>query len=165
MKTIIAFSCLLAVLGCRAQYDGNKPQEGNPVRYEYSYWGMMAQPITFYEVMRDDNGQMIINYCAQSMETVVYKAPEDILERIGALAREHKIHKLQTSYRPDMEILDGYSWHVFVEYEKGYIGSGGSNAWPSDKLWAGIAAINNYIQGIIDAAPEADILDRHPFKR
>ena len=164
MKYIFALSCLLAFLGCD-DGDRNKPQEGVPESYSYSYSGMMAQPIVSYEVERGKDGTVTIAYCANSLEAIVYKAPADALEQIGELARKHKIHHLKRSYQPSMEILDGYGWHMFLAYEKGYIGSGGSNAWPSDKDWAGIAAINKYLQDFIDSATEADIIERRPFRR
>ncbi len=156
MKTIMALSCLLAILGC-----GNKPKEGTPVRYEYVYSGTMRDPITWYEVASTPEKGATISYSVDCRpEITVIKAPADIFERIGAMAKEYKLHKLSPSYKPSMEILDGYGWHMFIEYPDDYIGSGGSNAWPPAKLWAGISAINEYIKGIIDASTEADIVEK-----
>ena len=95
----------------------------------------------------------------------MYKAPADLLEKIGEMVSKYKVYKLKRSYQPSMEILDGYGWHMFIAYENGYIGSGGSNAWPSEKDWQGVAAINKYIQDIIDAATEADIIEVRPLRR
>ncbi|MBO6168361.1 MAG: hypothetical protein J6O51_00140 [Bacteroidales bacterium] len=159
MRSILALSCILALLGCGNSSD-NKPQKGTPVRYEYSYSGTMANPITWYEVTRLEDGTMTISHSADSPEKTVIKAPADALEHIGALVNDNKLYKLAGSYQPNMDILDGYGWTLFVEYEDGYIASGGSNAWPSSKLWSGVSAINSYIQGIIDSATEADIISK-----
>ena len=164
MKYIFALSCILAFLGCK-DGDRNKPQEGVPESYSYNYAGMMIQPILNYEVERAKDGTITIAYCANSLEATVYKAPADLLEKIGEMVSKYKVYKLKRSYQPSMEILDGYGWHMFIAYENGYIGSGGSNAWPSEKDWQGVAAINKYIQDIIDAATEADIIEVRPFRR
>ena len=154
MKVLFAFSCLLAVLGC-----GPKAKQGTPVRYEYSYSGTMMHPILWYEVSRDDNGLMTVAFSKDhSNDISVIKAPDAALKHIGELINEHKLYKLEPSYMPAMDILDGYGWHMFVEYEDDYLSSGGTNAWPPSKLWAGISEINAYIQGIIDASTEADIV-------
>ena len=156
MKTLMAFAGLMAILGC-----GPKFPEGTPVSYQYSYSGTMMYYITWYRVAQTGDKGVTISYSADcSPEITVIKAPADALVRIGALAREYKLNKLSSSYVPTMEIMDGYGWHMFMEYPDDYISSGGTNAWPPDKLWSGIAAINAYIQGIIDASTEADIIEK-----
>jgi hypothetical protein len=156
MKTLMVLTTLLALFGC-----GPKFPEGTPVSYQYSYSGTMMYYITWYEVAQTPDGGVTISYSTDcSDEITVLKAPSDALEKIGAMAKEHNLNKLKNSYLPDMEILDGYGWHMFIEFPDGYIGSGGSNAWPPAKLWSGIAAINAYIQGIIDASTPSDIIGK-----
>ena len=58
-------------------------------------------------------------------------------------------------------------WHTHIGYEHGSVSTGGSNAWPPAKLQAGLAAIESYIQSIIDSATDSDILGTtsHPLDR
>ena len=54
-------------------------------------------------------------------------------------------------------------WHAYIRFQKNSISASGSNAWPSEKLWAGVEAINSYIQSLIDASTEADVIERIPY--
>ena len=156
MKTIMLLTSILAFLGCTP-----KLPEGTPASYQYSYSGTMMYYITWYEVKQTPDKGVTISYSSDcSPEVTVIKAPADALEKIGSIVKECKLNKLKDSYQPAEQVLDGYGWHVFIEYESDYIGSGGSNAWPTSSLWKGIATINNYIQGIIDASTEADIIEK-----
>ena len=154
MKVLFAFSCLLAIMGC-----GPKARQGTPVRYEYSYSGTMMYPILWYEVSRDDNGLMTVAFSKDhSNDISVIKAPDDALKHIGELINEHKLYKLDPSYMPAMDILDGYGWHMFVEYEDDYLSSGGTNAWPKKELDQGITCINSYLDSLFKAAVPQDSL-------
>ncbi len=157
MKTILAFSCLLSLLGCGS---GKKP-EGVPVSYEYRYNATMAYYITWYQVEKDSTGVVRLSYSKDhNPEITVLKAPSDLLEFIGRTAAEYKLHKLKDHYLPPFEVLDGYGWGISIVYPEDSIWSGGSNAWPGGKLAEGINVINSRIQSIIDASTEADILEK-----
>ena len=104
------------------------------------------------------------------------KLPMDTPRRSGGsgttehgdgFVREYKLWKLENSYTPKFEVLDGYMWHTSIRYEKGSVSTGGSNAWPPAKLQAGLSAIESYIQSIIDSATPSDILGTtsHPLDR
>lgn len=125
--------------------------EGTPTGYLYSYSGMMAYPIEWYCVEKSEDGELHLLYSNGGPDISVYQAPSDLLERIGAMVREHKLYKLESSYHPPMQVMDGYMWHIAIEYEKDGIWSGGSNARPPKELSAGIAAINSYLKGFIDS--------------
>ena len=126
--------------------------EGTPEKYLYTYSGMVAHPLEWYCVERTGDGALHLLYSAGGPEISVYNAPEDVFERIGELVRQHKLYKLESSYRPSMEILDGYGWTISIDYKDGGIWSGGSNAWPPQDLSGGIAAINGYLKRLIDSA-------------
>lgn len=145
--------------GCGAN-SGPKFYHKAPVSYEYTYSGMMRDPLEWYYVQTEEDGTVTISYSNNGPEITVLKAPEGILGKIGELANSYKLYKLERSYQPKFEVLDGYGWHMFLSYEDGYIGSGGSNAWPPAKLWGGIDSINKLITDAINKAAPEDIL-RH----
>ena len=131
-----------------------------PVSYEYSYNNCMAHPVKWYQVIRSKAGDLELKTSEHNDEILVYNAPEECLEKIGGLAKEHKLWKLKSSYTPPMLVLDGYSWHLGISYKDDSIWSGGNNAWPDSKLWEGVSSINQYLQGLIDEAGEEGIVRR-----
>ena len=147
--------------GCGV-FGAPKFYDKTPVSYEYTYSGTMAHPIDWYSV-KTEEGSVIISYSHHSPEITVIKAPDDLLEKIGAIARDAKLFKLKPGYRPKLHVLDGYGWDMLIRYPEDYISSGGSNAWPSGKLRGGIKAINQLIKDVIESTPEEAIL-RHEMR-
>ena len=146
---------------------GSNPKPDGPARaYEYQYSGTMMYPITYYQVKRDGDGAVRIAYLedVRSYENpngpdmIVIPGPEDFFGQVDAIVSQYKLHRLRGTYTPRADVLDGYMWHAYIRFEKNSISSGGSNAWPPEKLRAGIDAINGYIQSLIDASTEADVI-------
>ena len=93
MKTLFAFSLILPLIGgvfyTKSSGKNHKP-EGGALYYEYRYSGTMAYPFTYYQVEKDASGQVTIAWLKkESPDVVVIKAPQEVLEHIGALAYEH----------------------------------------------------------------------------
>ncbi|MBO4455417.1 MAG: hypothetical protein J5695_01590 [Bacteroidales bacterium] len=167
MKCIIAFSVILPLLGgmlFTKSSGSNKKPEGAAVSYEYRYSATMAYPLAFYQVKRDSSGALCIAWLKDCERDVkVIKCTDDVLEQIRAFAAKYKLHRIKESYYPSMQVLDGNSWHMRIGFEKGSIYSGGNNAKAPQKLMDGIDCINAYLQSIIDASSEADIIFRQDF--
>lgn len=163
MKHFLILATMLSLFGIRlavkATGHNDKPS-GPVVEYEYTYSGTMRFPLRWYLVKRDSTGRATLLYSDGEPEITVYRAPDDVFERIAAITGEYKLHRLRESYRPRMLVLDGYGWSVHIRCEKGSIHSGGGNAWPPARLNAGINTINNYLQSIVDNAAEADVIGR-----
>ena len=163
MKTLLTLSLLLPLFGFRVMViaSGSNPKPDGPVSfYQYTYSSTSRFPVRFYEVKPDDSGTLCLRWSVNDEDISVIRAPQDALERIGELVAQHKLHKLKNSYRPRMEVLDGHGWYMIIRFRENSISAGGSNAWPPAKLDAGIHAINAYLQSLIDASTEADII-RH----
>ena len=167
MKLLLTFAMILSLLspfGTKSSGKNPKP-DGPSTSYEFKYSGTMMYPITFYEVKRDSAGAVRIAYLEHNgTDVIVIPGPEDIFDRIDRAVAQYKLYKLKNSYWPRMEILDGYGWHARIRFQHNSIYSGGSNAWPPQKIYAGINAINSYIQSLIDASSEADILLRQDYQ-
>lgn len=166
MKTILAFSLFIPLfglvhgIGVKATGRNEKPQ-GELESYEYSYSTMARFPHRYYQVKRDGTGMLCLYFSKDLEEDIcVIQAPDDALEHIAGIVREYRMHKLRGSYRPRMEVLDGYAWHCSLRFSEGHISSGGSNAGAQGKPGAGLHAINSYITSLIDASTEEDII-RH----
>ncbi len=167
MKTLFAFSIILPLLGglyTKSSGKNHKP-EGGALYYEYRYSGTMAYPFTYYQVEKDASGQVTIAWLKkESPDVVVIKAPQEVLEHIGALAYEHKLYRIKESYWPSVQVLDGTSWHMYMRFQKGSISSGGNNATAPAKRMRAIYSINSYLQSVIDASTEADIILQENYR-
>ena len=175
MKTILGFSIMLALFGgiFFTKARGSNPKPDGPARsYEYQYSGTMMYPITFYDVKRDDSGAVRIAYMQpdwghdtpEGPDVLVIPGPADFFERVDAIVAKYKLHRLKGTYTPRADIRDGYMWHAYIRFQNNSISAGGSNAYPSAKLWSGIEAINDYIQELIDASSEADVVFRQKYR-
>ena len=167
MKLLLTFAMILPLLspfGTKSSGKNPKP-DGASTSYEFTYSGTMMYPIKYYEVKRDSTGAVRIAYLEHNgTDVIVIPGPEDIFDHIDRAVAQYKLHKMKNSYWPRMEILDGYGWHARIRFQHNSIYSGGSNAGPPEKIYAGINAINNYIQSLIDASSEADVLFRQDYQ-
>ena len=152
---------------------GSNPRpDGHCRSYEYQYSGTMMYPITFYDVKRDEAGAVRIAYLEEERnyenpkgpDMIIIPGPDDFFERVDAIVAQYELHRLKNIYTPRAEVLDGYMWHAYIRFQKNSISASGSNAWPSEKLWAGIKAINAYIQSAIDASTDADVIARQAYR-
>ncbi|MBQ6310220.1 MAG: hypothetical protein IJK74_01545 [Bacteroidales bacterium] len=167
MKHIFTLTCIMALLNfcSRSHYvsgniesgDNEKP-EGTVTSYEYSYSGTMAYPIHFYTLKVLEDGTVQLGYSHDDNDIHLVRVPEEALKKIAEIAEEYSLHNLKGSYRPKMEVLDGYGWHIYIRYENGSISSGGTNAWPKKELSQGIHCINNYLDSLFNAATPQDSL-------
>ena len=166
MKTVLAFSLFFPLLGLFGGFGvkatgRNEKPKGELESYEYGYSTMARFPNEYFQLRRDGTGMLCIYFSRDLEDDIcVIQAPDDALEHIAGIVRDCKMYRLRSSYRPRMEVLDGYAWHCFLKFTDGYISSGGSNAGAQGKPGSGVYAINNYIRSLIDASTEADII-RH----
>ena len=164
MKTGVFILSLMAIFfgglrfGTKATGSNPRP-EGAAVSYEFNYSNTMRYPNLWYEVTRGNDGTVRIAWSRHNEPDItIIRGPEDFFERVDAIVAEFRLYKLKNSYYPRMRVLDGIMWHANICFEKNSISSGGTNAWPPEKLRAGVDAINGYIQSLVDASTEADVI-------
>ena len=173
MKLILSVCALLAVLGsCSrskfgiiAEGDNTKP-EGKLVSYQYSYSGTMAYPIDYFRIDRNKDGVLRLGWSKDDTDIHLVRIPEESLQIIDSIAKQHKLWNLKNSYRPKMQVYDGYGWSFCLEYEKGSIYSGGTNAYAGGELSQGMAAIESYVRTLAEASTPADsmgIMHHHSY--
>ena len=165
MKMILAMCSLLTILGlCSrnkfgtiAEGDNEKP-EGKLVTYEYAYSGTMAYPIDYFKIDRNKNGILRLGWSKDDDDIHLIRIPEESLQKIDSLVQQYQLWKLKRHYRPSLEVMDGYGWHIYLEYENGSIRSSGTNAGAGGELSAGIHAIEDYVRSLVEASTPADSL-------
>lgn len=150
------------ISGNIAEGDNEKP-EGAIKSYEYSYSGTMAFPIDFYRLTILEDGTVELGYSHDENDIHLFRVTEEAPAKIAEIAEKSSLYKIKSSYRPKLEVLDGYGWHMYIRYEKGSISSGGSNAWPKEEFSNCITTINNYLDSLFKAATPQDSLgvDHH----
>ena len=166
MKLLITLAMMFPLLfpfGTKATGRNEKP-DGPATSYEFSYSSTAMYPIEYYNVFRDEDGSVRLAYLLkQDREVTIIPAPADIFERIDKAAADYSLHKLRGTYTPRAHVLDGYSWHVYIRFQRKGISSGGCNAWPPEKIYAGVTTINGYLRSAIEASSEADVISRQDY--
>ena len=108
-------SGLLGLLGCTAK----KMPEGDLLRVEFSRHGTMAGAEFFGRMEKDSTGMFVVRAMREAYGPMYEKKIEE------------KMYKYKESYRPMMEVLDGWSWSFEAKFSDGTkIYSHGSNASP-----------------------------------
>ena len=137
--------------------NGSKP-EGALLSYQYRRSDMRISPSVYYLVEPSEKGGVQLTWAKNASDGTVIRVEDDALVKIDALMWQYKLYRLKENYRPLAHVLDGTMWSVRFRYGNGTVYSGGDNAWPGTNLKAGIDAVNAYIDSLIDAAVEADII-------
>ena len=142
MKQRGLFFCLvgslLGALACTAK----KMPEGELVYVEYSRHGTMAQPEYEGRVEQDSTGAFVLIAMKESYgpKFRTQLAAEE-LQSFRQIIEEEKMYNYKESYRPMMQVLDGWMWEFKAKFSDGTsIYSHGSNASPKGE---GLARIRN----------------------
>ena len=171
IKALLAISLAGCLFSCVKPWDNKvvKDIPGDKIQsFEYSYSGTMMWFIEWYCIERGEDGKLQLLYSKDcSPEITILRCPDNALEKIDGFVRKYKLWNLKNSYVPKFEVLDGYMWHMYIRYDGGSISTGGSNAWPSKDLMTGLSAITSYVESVIEASTEADVIgtDNHNDRR
>ena len=162
MKFIYSILAMLtfipAVVACPRQ----ERVSGEIKYYEYMHLGTMATPYFYVKVYRGDSGEPLIALLQNSTMVQVYSAPEEVFGTIKEMVRSGRLRRLKNHYKPMVRILDGWTWNIWIYYEKGMIVSGGFNSRPARKQDAAIEAINGYIK---DCTVGKEPVDSIPYRK
>lgn len=135
---------LFSLLGCALK----KMPEGELVRVEFSRHGTMAKPEFEGCAEKDSFGVFVVKAMKETYGPLFEKRIDaETMRRFRQIIEEEKMYKYNESYRPMMEVLDGWGWSFSAKFSDGsVISSHGSNAGPRDD---GLNRIRNYMQELI----------------
>ena len=149
MKSKGLFLCLLSgvlgLIGCAPK----KMPEGDLIRVEYTRSGTMAGYEFEGRVEQDSAGSFVIRAMKESYGALYEKkvSPE-VLQHFRQIIEEEKMYKYKESYRPKLEVLDGWGWSFSAKFSDGSsIYSHGSNASPGGN---GLGKIRGYLESLIE---------------
>ena len=161
MKPLIALSFVAALFSCGGHDDNReiKNVPGESIKeYVYSYSGTMMWYIDWYKIDRGEDGDLRLSCSHDGPDITIYRCPSDALQKIDGIVREYSLWNLKEHYRPDFEVLDGYSWHMYISYGEAGLSTGGFNAWPKKRLAEGLSKIQSYVESIIESSTEDDVV-------
>lgn len=130
----------LALISCAMK----KMPESELVSVEYTRSGTMAGYEYEGRVEKDSTGGFVLRAMQESYGPLYEKRLNaEELKYFLRIIEEEKMFKYKESYRPAMEVLDGWSWSFDARFADGSsIASHGSNASPSGE---GLKRIRTYM--------------------
>ena len=125
---VCVFSGLFGLLGCAQK----KMPEGDLLRVEFSRHGTMAGAEFFGRMEKDSTGVFVVRAMREAYGPMYEKKIDAaVIQKFRQIIEEEKMYKYKESYRPMMEVLDGWSWSFEAKFSDGTkIYSHGSNASP-----------------------------------
>lgn len=152
------FFCLIGglfgVLGCALK----KMPEGDLVSVEFSRYGTMARPEFDGHVEQDSTGAFVLTAMKETYGPLFEKKVDtDVMKHFRQIIEEEKMYNYKESYKPSLDVLDGWGWSFTARFSDGSsISSHGSNAGPRDN---GLARIWDYMQELVQDGVQVEFLD------
>ena len=139
-----AFSGLLALIGCSTKSMPDSELIG--LRYVSS--GTMARPEFEGSVKMDSAGVFVLKAMKENYGPMFEKqiTTED-MKYLRQIIEDEKMYKYKDSYRPRMQVMDGWGWTFWAKFADGsVIESHGSNARPDGN---GLGKVHGYMERLI----------------
>lgn len=160
MSLLVITAMLLSAIGC----DFGKKPEGAFKYYEYGSSTMRAYPYEFYRLEYTEENGPTLSWAKNSSDVTVIRVPEQAVQEVTSLIEKHKLYRLKRSYSPLMDVRDGTMWHVYFRIGEHSTSCEGDNAWPSQKKYEGILAVNACFNQLIESSQEADIIEVKDYR-
>ena len=148
MKVRSLFLCLfgglLGLVGCTVK----RMPEGSLVRVELTRSGTMAGYEWYGCAETDSTGIFVLRAMKESYGPLFQKQlSHETMNQFRQIIEDEKMFKYKESYRPKMEVLDGWGWSFRAKFSDGSsISSHGSNASPKGD---GLARIQGLMAELI----------------
>ena len=123
---------------------------------------MREYPHEFWRLENTQENGLTLTWSKSNSDYTVLRVPVEAAQKLTELVKEHKLYRLKSTYKPPFDVRDGTMWHVFIRYEKSSIDCSADNAWPPTALWNGVKAVNAYLDSLIQASTEDDIIEVRP---
>ena len=148
MKVRSLFLCLfgglLGLVGCTVK----RMPEGSLVRVELTRSGTMAGYEWYGCAEPDSTGVFVLRAMKENYGPLFQKQlSRETMNQFRQIIEDEKMFKYKESYRPKMEVLDGWGWSFRAKFSDGSsISSHGSNASPKGD---GLARIQGLMAELI----------------
>ena len=144
---------LFSLIGCSTK----SMPDGKLVSLRYVSSGTMARHIFEGTVEQDSSGVFVLKAMKENYGPMFEKriTAED-MAHFRKIIEDEKMYKYKESYRPMMEVLDGWGWSFHAKFSDGsWIDSHGSNARPNGN---GLGRIEGYMNQLIQDGVQIEFL-------
>ena len=159
-RKLSVITVIASLLGCGTAKEGKGSMpEGKLIEVEYSEHGTMRFPNKYYRVAEED-GSFWLTHVSQEGDTTRVPVGRGLLYDLRSIIERDHLYNLEKRYHPNMQVMDGESWHFYARFDtKQSISSGGENAWPKKLSLGGVYHLLDSVYNKLIAVPvpEGDV--------
>ena len=145
---IFILMSLLSFLGCGRPAPAPQPEgrHGKLMSLEYGgTHGYHAYSNIDYRAERLEDGRTRITVMVGNDRDRVFEEDGSVMDSLEAIVYEYKMYKYDKTYTPKFEILDGDSWHLYMDLADGtHASCSGYEATPPGKGGEGLGKIEGF---------------------
>ena len=163
MAKIFLLMSLLSFLGCSrpatdpAQHTDRR--HGQLMKLEYGgTHGYHAYSNIDFKAERLENGRTRITVMVGNDRDRVFEEDSSVMDSLEAIVYAYKMYKYDKNYTPKFEILDGDSWHLYMDLADGtHASCSGYEATPPGKGGEGLGKIEGFFSRWLNQEPAEEV--------
>ena len=161
-KFLILMS-LLSLLGCgRPATDPAQQTEGRHgqlMKLEYGgTHGYHSYSNIDFKAERLKNGRSRITVMVGNDRDRVFEEDGTVMDSLQAIVYQYKMYKYDGTYTPKFEVLDGDSWHLYIDFADGeHASCNGYEATPPGKGREGLGMIEGFFSRWLNQEPAEEV--------
>ena len=151
---------LLSFLGCgRPTSAPETGRHGQLMSLEYGgTHGYHAYSNIDFQAERLENGRTRIIVMVGNDRDRVFEEEGSVMDSLEAIVYAYKMYKYDGSYRPKFDVLDGDSWHLYMDFADGeHASCSGYEAAPPGKGREGLGKIDGFFSRWLDQEPAEEV--------
>ncbi len=160
--TILLLMSLLSFLGCGHKTPDPGPEMDSNVHLKKIHFsathGYHAYSNIGYSAELTDDGKTRVIVEVGDDRDRVFMEDGSLMDSLEAIVREYRMNRYEGYYRPDMEILDGDSWSMEIDFTDGSSSScGGYMAYPPYKGREAIGKVEGFLSRWLYQEPAEEV--------
>ena len=154
LRKLSLLTIIAALFGCNAIGAKKTMPEGSLKSLQFSTHGTMRFPTYYFSVDSDENGSVWLTHISDEGDTTKVAVGRGLLYDLRNIIERDNLYKLEKSYQPKMQVMDGDGWRFYAGFDsKQSISSSGSNVWPKKISFGGIRALLDSTYQALTAKP------------
>ena len=163
MAKLLLLMSLLSFLGCGRPAPAPSPQSdlrhGQLMRLEYGgTHGYHAYSNIDFRAERLENGRTRITVMVGNDRDRVFEEDGSVMDSLESIVYTYKMYKYDKTYTPKFDILDGDSWHLYMDLADGtHASCSGYEAVPPGKGGEGLGKIEGFFSRWLNQEPAEEV--------
>ena len=160
---LLLLMSLLSFLGCGHPTPAPTPQtngrHGQLMKLEYGgTHGYHAYSNIDFQAERLKDGRTRITVMVGNDRDRVFEEESSVMDSLEAIVYAYKMYKYDGSYRPKFDVLDGDSWHLYMDFADGeHASCSGYEAAPPGKGGEGLGKIDGFFSRWLNQEPAEEV--------